>query len=186
MSGIERGGRLIEQQHVGPVEQRLRERYARALTRRKLSVGTVQQFAEVELRRQFADAHRRPVDAVQVGKYAQVLAHRQALRQVDIRRREIHPRQHAIAVAQHVAAEHVDRAGGGKQHAEQHRQRRRLAGAIAAEQRGRRAGANVEADAAHRLDFARSACAGRVPRWRRRSRPRGRCAGRQHSIVVRQ
>ena len=90
--------------------------------------------------------------AIEVGKDAQVLGDRQALRHVDIRRREIDARQHAVAMPQHVAAEHANRAGRRREHAEQHGQRRRLARAVAAEQGGRGAGAHVEADALHGID----------------------------------
>jgi hypothetical protein len=57
------------------------------------------------------------------------------VRQVDIRRRKIDPRQDAVAMPQHVVPKHLDAAFGGQQQAEQHRQGRRLAGAIAAEER---------------------------------------------------
>ena len=46
---IERGRWLVEQQHVGPVEQRLGKRDARALAGRQLPVGTLQQIDQVEL-----------------------------------------------------------------------------------------------------------------------------------------
>ena len=51
---------------------------------------------------------------------------------------------------QHVLAEHLDPALGGQQQAQQHRQRRRLAGAVAAEQRRGDTALDGKADAADR------------------------------------
>ena len=53
---VERRGGLVQQQHLGLVEQRLRDRYARALPRRQLAVRAVQKIDEVELPRKLADA----------------------------------------------------------------------------------------------------------------------------------
>ena len=52
-----------------------------------------------------------PPQPVEPGVDQQVLAHRQPVRQVDKGRGEVHPRQHPIAMAQDVLAEHVHRAG---------------------------------------------------------------------------
>ena len=70
------------------------------------------------------------------------------MRQVDIGRGEIDPRQHPIAMPQHVLAEHPHAAFGRQQQAEEDRQGRRLAGAVAAEQRRGRAALDGKADPA--------------------------------------
>ena len=70
--------------------------------------------------------------------------------QIDVGRGEVHPAEHSIAVAKHVGAQHRDRARGRRQQAEQDRQRRRLAGTVAAQQRCRRARRNGEAHAVQR------------------------------------
>ncbi len=54
--GIERGGRLVEQQHIRIVDQRLGERDPRLLSGRKAAGRTVEQIGEIELARQFRDA----------------------------------------------------------------------------------------------------------------------------------
>ena len=52
--GIERGGRLVEQQHLRLVDQRLGERHAGLLSGRELAGRPVEQVGEVELVRQIA------------------------------------------------------------------------------------------------------------------------------------
>ena len=54
--GIERGGRLVEQQNLGLVDQRLGERDAGLLAGRQLAGRPVEELAEVEFVRQLADA----------------------------------------------------------------------------------------------------------------------------------
>jgi N-methylhydantoinase B/oxoprolinase/acetone carboxylase alpha subunit len=53
--GIERRGRLVEQQHVRIVDQRLRQRDAGLLPGRQLAVGAVEEVAEIEIGGQFID-----------------------------------------------------------------------------------------------------------------------------------
>ena len=79
--------------------------------------------------------------------------HREAVGQIDIGGREVHPRQHPVAVAQHVLPQDRDPPGGGQQQAEQHGDGRRLAGAVAPEQRHRRPGRHAEIDAVHGDDL---------------------------------
>ena len=47
--GIERRRRLVQQQQLGLVDQRLRQRHAGLLPGRELAVGAVEEFAEVEI-----------------------------------------------------------------------------------------------------------------------------------------
>ncbi len=48
--GIERSGRLVEQQHLRMIEQRLGERDARLLAGRQFAGRPVEEIVEVELR----------------------------------------------------------------------------------------------------------------------------------------
>ena len=89
---------------------------------------------QVELVGQFGDAPVDTAHVVEVAVDAQIFGHRQAVRQGDVGRGEVHPRQCGKPVARHVVAEHLDTAGGRDQQAEQHGDSGGLAGAIAAEQ----------------------------------------------------
>jgi hypothetical protein len=93
-------------------------------------------------------------DAVELGEDGEVLAHGQALRQLDIGRAEVHPRQHAVAVLQDVDAEDPRLARGGQQHAEENGERRRLAGAVAAQERRDRARRHGEGEVFDRRHLA--------------------------------
>ena len=80
------------------------------------------------------DAVTQVLHTVEPAVELQVLAHRQAVRQVDIGRREIHPRQRRIAPPQHVDAEDLYPAAGRLQQPEQHGDGRGLARTVAAKQ----------------------------------------------------
>ena len=120
----------------------------------RLPYGRFSSAGEIAVLGDFRDPLARAAQPVEVGEHREVLRDGQPLRQIDVRRREVHPRQHAMPLRRHVLAQHGDAPGARRQHAEQHRQRRRLAGAVAAEQRGRRAGAHRERDALDRFDGA--------------------------------
>src|SRR5205823_3487435 len=151
--GIERSGWLIEQQHLRPVEQRFRKAHPRALSRRKIAVGTLDKLPEIELLCELAHAIARPRYAVESRIDSKVLAHGEPLGKIDVGRSEIDARQHMIAASRHGLIEDADRSCGRSEHTEQHRKRGGLAGAIATEQRGGRASAHGEADALDRLDL---------------------------------
>ena len=151
---IERGRRLVEKQHVGLVQHGLCERDAGPLACRQAAVRTLQQPGEIAVLGDFGDSLARAAQSVEIGKNGEVLRDGQPLRQIDVRRREVHPREHPVPLRRHVLAQHGDAPGARRQHAEQHRQRRRLAGPVTAEQRGRRAGAHGERDALDRFDGA--------------------------------
>jgi len=151
---IERGGRLVEQQNLGLVDQRLGQRDARLLPRREAAGGPIEKDLERETRREFVDAPPQVFDAVEAAEDPQVLSHGEAVRHVDIGALEVHAPENAIAVARHVDPEHTDRAGGGHDEPHDHADRRRLAGAVAAEQAGDRAPGDIERD---RVDGVRRA-----------------------------
>ena len=150
--GIEAGGRLVEQQHLGLVEQRLGQRHPGLLPGRQAAEAALQEFAEIEMLGQLGDPPAPARHAVEMGIDREVLRDRQPLRQVDIGRGEVHPRQHPVAVAHDVLAQHCDAAGTRQQQAEQHRDGGGLAGAVAAEQRDGGPGRHGETDAVHRGD----------------------------------
>jgi hypothetical protein len=132
--GIERRRGLVEQQHVGFVDQRLGKRHAGLLSGRQLAGLAVEELRNLHLVRDLVDPPRQLLHAVEPAVEQQVLAHRQPVRKVDIRRREIHVRECCVAPLTHVDAEHVDLAHRRFEQAQQHGDRRGLAGAVAAQQ----------------------------------------------------
>ncbi|HEX8118035.1 MAG TPA: hypothetical protein VF521_12250, partial [Pyrinomonadaceae bacterium] len=71
--GVERRGRLVEQQQVGPVEHCLGERHARLLARGEHAALRVAEGQQVELFEQLLDPVRQARDAVEHAEDAQVL-----------------------------------------------------------------------------------------------------------------
>ena len=94
----------------------------------------LEEFPDLQILGKPFDAFATARQAVKPRVDQEVLADREPVRQIDKRRGEIHPRQHPIAVPQHVLAENLHPACGRQQEAEQDREGRRLAGTIAAEQ----------------------------------------------------
>ena len=90
------------------------------------------------------------VDAVEHAEHREVLPDGEPHRHLDIGALEIHPVQHAVALARHLGAEHPHRAGGRHHQPHQHRDGGGLAGAVAAEQAGDRAGRQRERNAVDR------------------------------------
>ncbi len=134
--GIERGGRLVEQQNLRGIDQRLGKRDAGLLSRRKLAGGTVDELRQVELARERRNAAFEILNRVEQPEHGEILPHRQPVRHVDIRALEIHLVQHMVALARHLGAEHLDGAGGGRDEAHDHGDGGGLAGAVAAEKSG--------------------------------------------------
>jgi ATP-binding cassette subfamily B protein len=132
--GVEGGGRLVQQEEVGAVDQRLGQRHPRLLPGRERAGGAVQQLGQLEVARQGGDARGQLRDAVEVAIDAQVLFHAEPVRQGDVGRGEIHPGERGEAVPRHVVPQRRDAPRGGHQQAEQHADRGGLARAIAAEQ----------------------------------------------------
>ena len=64
----------------------------------RLPYGRFEQRAEIAVRGDRGDALARVAHAVEIGEHREVLAHGEPLRQVDVRRREVDPRQHAVAL----------------------------------------------------------------------------------------
>ncbi len=166
--GIERGGRLVEQQHVRIVDQRLGERDARLLSGRQAAGRTVEQIGEIELARQLRDAFAQILDAVEHAEHRQVLPHREPHRHFDVGAFEIHAVQDAIALPRHFGAEHGHAAGGRQDEPHDGGDGRGLAGAIAAEEPGDRTGRQRErnaVDGRNRLVDFDEAIDGNRRRW---------------------
>jgi hypothetical protein len=84
------------------------------------------------------------------GRTRASLPHREPLRHLDVWALEVHAVEHAVALARHGGAQNGDAAFGRLDEAEDHRDRRGLAGAVAAEQRRDRAGRKRKRDAGDR------------------------------------
>jgi hypothetical protein len=145
--GIERCGRLVEQQHLRPVEQGLGERHTRLLAGRQLAGRAVEEFNKIEVASKLQDARVDVGCAIELREYGQVLPHREARRHVHVRAFEIHPVQHAVALARHLGAQYRDGAGGRRHQPHDGRNGGRLAGAVAAKQAGNRTHAQAKGNA---------------------------------------
>ena len=147
---IERGRRLVEQQQLRLVDQRFRQRDAGLLPGRELAVGAVEEVVEIEVGGELRDPLAQVRDRIEPAENGEVLPHRQPHRHVDIGAFEIHPAEHFGALVRHRMAEHLDAARGRQHQPHDHRDRRGLAGAVAAEQAGDAAAADPERDIVHR------------------------------------
>ncbi len=123
----------------GSFDERLGERDAGLLTRRKFARLAIEQFFERQGGGEFADARFYIAKTIKRREDMQVLAHGEAMRHVHIGTFEIHPGQNTMAIMRHVLAKHAHRAGGRQDQPHDHPDCRRLAGAIAAQQAGDRA-----------------------------------------------
>jgi hypothetical protein len=151
---IERGGRLIEQQQLGPVDQGLRQQHPGLLPGRQPAGRAIEEGREIEVGGERLQTRRGFIDAVELGVDPEVLADRQPRRQVHVGRGEVDPAEHAVAVPEHVLAQHRDPAGARLQQPQQHRDGRGLAGAVGAEQRGRGADRHGKAQVVDREHVA--------------------------------
>jgi hypothetical protein len=144
LPGVQRGRRLVEQQHRRVREQPDREVQPLAhpaAERRHDVAGALREVGERE------DAVDRPVaGALQPREELEVLAHRQP----PVDRRLLRHPAHLPRTARHGA-------GVGRLQAGEHRQQRRLARPVGAEHRDDLAGRHVEVDAAQRLALAEAA-----------------------------
>ena len=137
--GIERRGRLVEQQQFRRVDQRLRQRHPRLLSGRELPGLAVEQIGEVEGLAEFLDAAGKIGYAIEHAEHGEILPDGEPHRHFDVGTFEIHALQHAVALARHFRPEHPDAAGGRRDEPHDHRDGGGLAGAVAAEKAGDRA-----------------------------------------------
>ncbi len=131
---VERSGRLVEQQQLRPVQQRLRERGASLLAGRQQAALRVAQVLEIELLEHLFDSPREPAHSVDQAEHAQVLRDREVARQRRVDRREVGLRERERAPARDVDAADLDRARGRREHAEHGVDDRGLARAVRPEQ----------------------------------------------------
>ncbi len=148
--GIERGGRLVEQQQRRLVQHRLGERDARLLAGRQHAAFRVAEAAQIEAVEHRVDARADVADVVEQPEQGQVLQDRKVARQRRVDRREVRALERAGAVAREIDAFDRDRARARLEHAQDHVDRRRLAGAVRAEQADDLVAAHRERDAVDR------------------------------------
>ena len=144
--GIERGGRLVQQQQFGLVDQRLGQRHARLLPGGEFAVGAVEEVAEIEIGGELLDALAQILHRIEPAEDREVLPHREPHRHVDIGAFEIHPAQHLGALLGHRIAQHLDAPRGRQHQPHDHGDGRGLAGAVAAEQPGDAAARDAKRD----------------------------------------
>jgi hypothetical protein len=109
--GIERSGRLVEQQQFRLVDQCLCQCHAGLLSGRKFSVGAIKEVTEVEVGGKLFDTRGQICDRVEAAEDRQVLPHREPCRHIDIRTFEIHPAKHFSAFIRYRMAQNLDASG---------------------------------------------------------------------------
>ena len=91
---IERGRRLVQQQQLRLVDQRLCQCDAGLLAGGEFSIGAVEEVIEIEIGRKLLDPRVQILHRVEPAENREVLPHREPHRHVDVRAFEIHPAQH--------------------------------------------------------------------------------------------
>ena len=142
--GIERCRRLVQQQQLGLVDQRFRQRHPGLLPGGEFAIGTVEEIAKIEIGGEFLDPLAQIRHRVEPAEYREILPHREPHRHIDIGAFEIHPAQHVGALLGHRTAQHLDTPRGRQHQPHDHGDGRGLAGAVAAEQPGDAAARDAE------------------------------------------
>ena len=183
---IDGAGGLVEQQQLGRVQRRRRERQALLLA---AAHGAGALLAQAFRGCRWRAAARcapatSPVEAVQIRDELQVLVGGEVLPQRELLRHVAEPAADGLGVLHHREPEHFRVPIAGQQHAAQHAQRRGFARAVGAEEAVDAAGGNVEVDVIDRglvAEFSRE-----LPRrdGRRRGRPGGAVHGAESSSVT--
>ena len=154
---VEAIGRLVEDQVRRVVNDRARQRRLHALALREAFGAAVEQRLHLEHVGQQFGARRGGIGrhAVQAAVVDDVLARRQPRVQATRIGQHAHARQRALRRLRDVDAIDDDAPGIGHDQRGGHAQRRRLAGAVGAEQAGDAPVFGLEADVGHRLHAAR-------------------------------
>ena len=147
--GIERGGRLVEQQQVRLVEHRLGQTDARLLAGGEHAALGVAKPFEVELLEHLVDALREFLHAVEQAEEAQILVHGQIAGQRRVDGGEVRPLQSLAAVPGDVQALDLDRSRRRLENAEDHVDGRGLARPVGSQQPDDLVAADLERDAVH-------------------------------------
>ena len=132
--GIERGSRLIQQQHVRLVDQRLCQSQPGLLTGGQGAGGPMHQLAKIEFACKDLQAFTDASQAVEMSVDDEVLPDGQSMRQVDIGRGKIQARQDGRPLVRHVPPKHHDAAFTRRNQTQNHTHGRRFAGALAPQQ----------------------------------------------------
>jgi aspartate/methionine/tyrosine aminotransferase len=149
--GIDRSRRLVQQQEPRAVQHRFRQLQPGLLAGREHPGLGLAIAGQVELGEQRLDPFAQVRDDVDHAEDAQVLLDREVARQRRVDGREVGPLERPAAVDSEVDAVDLDPPGGGREHAEDHVDRRGLAGAVWSEEADDLAGLDREAEVAHRL-----------------------------------
>ena len=107
MGRVGRTGVFVQQQNLGLIEERLRQRDAGFLSRRKLAGWPIEKFSQVQLGCKACDPLADIRHGVELREDRKILAYRQAHRHINIRAFKVHPVQHAIAFARHLGTKHL-------------------------------------------------------------------------------
>jgi hypothetical protein len=147
---VEAVGRLVENDVGGVVDESAHERGLHPLALAEAGGAPVEQRRHVEHAGEVLRARvgRLALHAVQRAVVDDVLARRQARIEAARVGQHAHPRQHLARSRDDVDAVDAHRPGLGRDERGEHAQRRRLAGAVRAEQAGDAAVRRVEADVA--------------------------------------
>jgi hypothetical protein len=132
--GVERGGRFVEHEQARAVQGRAHDPDQRPLARRELGAHRSREMRDAEPLEPGIDLRVGVGDPVEASVEPEVLTHAQALGQRQVARRETDLGRGAAAIAVHAKTADLDRAGVGRDHTEDHQERRRLAGAVGTEQ----------------------------------------------------
>ena len=154
--GIEPDGGLVEEQHPRRVEQPARDlepALHAARVRLDDAPASLPQPDHVEHLPQ-ACADLRPRDPVQLGVEAQVLLGGEVVVESRVLEDQADVASHLGALGDDVEARHLGAAGGRPDQGAQHRDRRRLAGAVGTQEPEGLARRHREAHLAHRVELA--------------------------------
>ncbi len=134
--GVEAGGRLVEHQELGVVEDRLHDPDEGALTRRQLHAHAVGQVGDLEALEPLLDRGLAglPAHAVEAGEDRQGFAHPQPVRKGEVAGDEADLAHRRRAALGEGVPHDGDRAGVRGDGAEEHQERGGLAGSVGAEQ----------------------------------------------------
>jgi hypothetical protein len=148
---VDPGRGLVEEEHARLVEDGTGQREPLAQAQRQRQRLAVGEAGEAEARQQGVDAAgcRGPVQTVEAGRQAQVLADRLVAIEREALRHVPDARPHAGPLAAHVVAGHERGAGRRRLQPAQHLDERRLAGAVGTEQAHDLARAHLEAHLVH-------------------------------------
>ena len=148
---IDRAGRFIEQQQFGRVQRGRGQRQALLLSAAHGPGALRTQLLEIVGSALLGDARFHvPFQPVQIGHEAQVLVGGEVFPQREFLRHVAQPAPDGFGILDDGKAKHFGVTVTGQQHAAEHAQRGRLAGAVRAEKSVNTSGGDVEVDVIHR------------------------------------